>query len=48
MSGTDLLSLALTAPVVEIESEDELDRVINDLRENLRQLMKDNVLILRK
>lgn len=48
LSGTELLSLALKVPVVEIESEDELDRVINDLRENLRQLMKGNILILRK
>jgi hypothetical protein len=48
LSGATLLALALTAPMVEIEDEEQLDRVINDLRENLRQLIKDNVIILRK
>ncbi|MCL5289452.1 MAG: BREX system P-loop protein BrxC [Firmicutes bacterium] len=48
LSGADLLSLALSDPVLEISSENELDRVIGDLREKLLQLMEENILVLRK
>ncbi|OPX91799.1 MAG: hypothetical protein A4E52_00325 [Pelotomaculum sp. PtaB.Bin013] len=48
LSGLDLLTLALTAPVVEIENEEELNKVIEGLRNQLRQLMKDNILVLRR
>jgi len=48
LSGTDFMALALTATVVKIESEEELDRLIDDLRDKLRHLMKDSILILNK